>query len=72
MFSEELLSYIDQKLNDIEDYYYKEVYDLTALMKKKAEEYLIDDKFLYWRDDTHWNHNGIFVAMTFIKDIMKK
>ena len=41
-------------------------------MKLKAKKYLMEDKYLYWRDDTHWNHNGIFVAMSYINKIIKK
>ena len=33
---------------------------------------LSKEKYLYWRDDTHWNHNGIYEAMSYVSDIIKK
>ena len=41
-------------------------------MKLEAKKYLKKDKYLYWRDDTHWNQHGIFVAMSYINKIIKK
>lgn len=48
------------------------VYDLSKIMKLEAKKYLKKDKYLYWRDDTHWNQHGIFVAMSYINKIIKK
>ena len=48
------------------------VYDLSEIMKLQAQKYLSEDKYLYWRDDTHWNYNGIFEAMSYVNDIVKK
>ena len=41
-------------------------------MQDEATKYLKKDEFLFWRDDTHWNQNGILVAMKYIKDIIGK
>ena len=65
----------NNKLKFLESSYLKlniPVYDLSKIMKLKAKKYLTEDKYLYWRDDTHWNHNGIFVAMSYINKIIKK
>ena len=45
------------------------VFDLTPVMKKNAKKKLIENKYLYWRDDTHWNQLGIEVAM---EEVVKK
>ena len=50
----------------------KTVYDLTLPMSLSAPKYLSNGKYLYWKDDTHWNRNGIFVAMNYINSIIKK
>ena len=50
----------------------KNVYDLTDIMQIEAEKFLKNNKFLFWKDDTHWNQNGIIVAMKYIKDIITK
>jgi hypothetical protein len=49
-----------------------QVIDLTPILKLAADEYLKNNEFIYWRDDTHWNRLGIFSAMKFIKDDLKK
>ena len=36
-----------------------DVVDLTDLLMLSAEKYQKKGKFIYWRDDTHWNVNGI-------------
>ena len=48
------------------------VYDLSENMSLSVSKYLSEGKYLYWRDDTHWNHNGIFVAMNYVSNIIKK
>ena len=50
----------------------KPVYDLTKVMKKSVPKYLSEKKYLYWRDDTHWNYNGIFESMSYVNDIAIK
>ena len=50
----------------------KPVYDLSKNMNLSVSKYLSDGKYLYWRDDTHWNHNGIYEAMSYVSDIIKK
>jgi hypothetical protein len=42
------------------------VHDLTNVMTLKASQYLDDDKFLFYKDDTHWNPHGISEAMNFV------
>ena len=50
----------------------KPVYDLSEVMKLSIPKYLEEEKYLYWRDDTHWNHYGIFEAMNYVNGIIKK
>jgi len=50
----------------------KPVYDLSELMKLSVSKYLAEGKYLYWRDDTHWNYNGIFESMYYLNGIIKK
>ena len=48
------------------------VYDLTDIMKLSVSKYLSEGKYLYWRDDTHWNHYGIYESMNYINSIINK
>ncbi len=48
------------------------VYNLTENLTQSASKYLSEEKFVYWRDDTHWNPNGIFEAMNFVNNIFQK
>ncbi len=48
------------------------VYDLSNEMKNSVPSYLSKGKYLFWRDDTHWNNYGIFVAMNYINKIINK
>ena len=48
------------------------VYDLTDVMKLSVSKYLSEGKYLYWRDDTHWNHYGIYESMNYINSIINK
>ena len=50
----------------------KPVYDLTEIMKLSVPKYLAEGKYLYWRDDTHWNYNGIYESMNFVNSVIKK
>ncbi len=36
--------------------------DLTDDLLDGAEKLMADGKFVYWRDDTHWNGEGISIA----------
>jgi hypothetical protein len=36
--------------------------DLTGPLIAESERLLKEDKFTYWKDDSHWNGNGIAVA----------
>ncbi len=42
------------------------VYDLSEEMINNVPKYLLKNEYLFWRDDSHWNKNGIHVAMKFI------
>ena len=45
------------------------VYDLTNILVKESNK---SNNLVYWRDDTHWNKLGIFVAMKYVaKKIVK-
>ena len=50
----------------------KPVYDLSEVMKLSVSKYLTEGKYLYWRDDTHWNYNGIYESMNYVNSIIKK
>ncbi len=39
-----------------------ETYNLTNELRKKSQELLEDEKFSFWRDDTHWNRKGVSIA----------
>ena len=45
-----------------------DVEDLSNILILSAEEYLKKNKFIYWKDDTHWNDLGIFSAMQYISN----
>ncbi len=54
-----------------------EIIDLTPKLQDEAEKYLRLDKYLYWRDDTHWNGTGIRAVLSDVyecigKDHLKK
>jgi hypothetical protein len=36
--------------------------NLLPLFREQAAATLADDEYIYWRDDTHWNPNGIHLA----------
>ena len=62
------LKYLKSSYSQID----KPVYDLTKVMKFSVSKYLSEGKYLYWRDDTHWNHYGIYESMNYINSIIKK
>lgn len=45
-----------------------EVEDLTNILILSAEKHLKQNKFIYWKDDTHWNELGIISAMKYISN----
>tara|TARA_B110000263_G_scaffold240157_1_gene243099 strand:- start:73 stop:1326 length:1254 start_codon:yes stop_codon:yes gene_type:complete len=47
------------------------VYDLSKKMKPLVQKYLSSNKYLYWRDDTHWNRYGIYESMKFVSSTFK-
>lgn len=48
------------------------VYDLSEKLKESISKYLLDEKYLYWRDDTHWNQYGILEAAKFVDFIYRR
>ena len=52
----------EYQLNNIE------VVNLTKILKEEAKKNLKINKFIYWKDDSHWNKIGINVVM---KNILK-
>jgi len=38
------------------------VIDLTAVLRQKARELIDRDRYVFWRDDTHWNGEGLKAA----------
>ena len=71
-------SYIETKINQgnsrilyLESKYYNHkipVYNLSKILQNKVEYYLKNNQFLFWKDDTHWNKNGILESMKFVKN----
>lgn len=49
---------VEQKLKENEI----PVVNLTGFLRNKAVEYYSKGQYLYWRDDTHWNAEGIKIA----------
>ena len=64
----------DEKINKDDYQYLKynyeklgiEVEDLTNVLILSAEKNLKQNKFIFWKDDTHWNQLGIISAMQHI------
>ncbi|MEE9263148.1 MAG: hypothetical protein V3V11_01720, partial [Vicinamibacteria bacterium] len=48
------------------------VIDLTGPMRKTARRLLEEDRYVFWRDDTHWNGNGIAVAAAEVARFLEK
>ena len=46
------------------------VFDLTSILKNEAKRKLEANKFVYWRDDTHWNGAGISTAGDYIATLL--
>lgn len=44
-----------------------EAMDLTPLFQARAREALREQRYLYWRDDTHWDRLGVDVAADAIR-----
>ena len=42
------------------------VYDLTTTLRKKARLLLESNEYVFFRDDTHWNANGIKTSMEYL------
>jgi hypothetical protein len=41
--------------------------DLTETFRARAREELAEGRYIYWRDDTHWNGRGVAVAAAAIR-----
>lgn len=46
------------------------VYNLTTSLEAEARKQLSEQKFLWWKDDTHWNRTGIAAAATELQTII--
>lgn len=66
-FSNERFLFLKDKYNAFDI----PVIDLTELLTKKADDLLRDDKYIYWRDDTHWNSLGIKISMECVNNFIK-
>ena len=44
------------------------VFDLTKIFISESQKYINNNKFIYWRDDTHWNESGIYIGMKYISE----
>jgi hypothetical protein len=42
------------------------VYNLSKILSAEASRSLPDNKYSYWRDDSHWNGYGIKAAMEYL------
>jgi len=42
------------------------VYDLSKILSSEASRLLPSNQYVYWRDDSHWNGNGIKAAMEYL------
>jgi hypothetical protein len=48
------------------------VYDLTNVLQNEAVALLPQGKFVFWRDDTHWNGSGIAVSMSEVANKLRQ
>ena len=70
--------YLNQKLDNNNFEYLRNEYgrfkipviNLSETFIQNASKYLAQDKYLYWRDDTHWNSIGIKIAMKCVNDFI--
>ena len=46
--------------------------DLTLPLKKRAQELLQSGKYVYWRDDTHWNREGAAIAVREMENLLTR
>lgn len=49
-----------------------EMVDLSPTLQAAAEEYLEKGEFVFWRDDTHWNGNGMNAVAPVIAECIKR
>jgi len=47
------------------------VIDLTSTLREVAKRYLSTNRFVFWRDDTHWNGLGISAAAELLADLLR-
>lgn len=48
------------------------VHNLTPALEKEAERLLPQGQYVYWRDDTHWNCNGMRTAATEVAHVLSQ
>ena len=47
------------------------VFDLTGCLEDESQKLLLKNQFTFYRDDTHWNGNGIRAAMSCVSSSVK-
>ncbi len=48
-----------------------QVIDLTPAMRRRADELLVEGKYVYHRDDTHWNMAGVEAAAKMVVEALR-
>jgi hypothetical protein len=46
--------------------------DVTPAMEEAARRAFRERRYLYWRDDTHWNKDGVAVAARVVADALRR
>jgi len=47
------------------------VVDLTPALRAAARAVLVQDQYVFWRDDTHWNFNGMHAVAPVVRDCLQ-
>jgi hypothetical protein len=48
------------------------VMDLTPTLRAEATNALMQGEFVFWPDDTHWNHRGIHAAARAVHEFLQQ
>jgi hypothetical protein len=48
------------------------VVDLTPALETAAQKLLEHGEFVFWRDDTHWNHHGTKAVASVVRDCLQQ
>jgi hypothetical protein len=48
------------------------VVDLTPALSAAARTLLVQDQYVFWRDDTHWNANGMRAVAPVVRDCLQE